>query len=109
MYWSILGASGKSSFDSTMALVVALFFYRGRALDCPRITKTNSAKVWGNIQITLLLLSHNSMTSQPILAAAPNPSSAAQNSDSSSDAAKGARVNNERFIVLVNTWIKLDE
>ena len=48
------------------------------------------------------------MTSQPIPAAAPNPPPAALDSESSSDAAKRIRVNNERLIVLANTLMNDD-
>jgi hypothetical protein len=54
------------------------------------------------------LLFHNSTTSQPIPAAAPNPPPAAIYSNSSLDAAKEARMNNERLCVLANTLMNDD-
>ena len=48
------------------------------------------------------------MMSQPIPAAASNPPPTALDSDSSSDAAKEARMKNERLIVLANTLMNED-
>jgi hypothetical protein len=44
-----LGASGKSSIDSIMTLIMDLFFLRGRAQVYPRIAKTNFAIVWAKV------------------------------------------------------------
>jgi hypothetical protein len=44
-----LGASGKSSIDSIMALIMDLFFLRGRAQVYPLIAKTNYAIVWAKV------------------------------------------------------------